>query len=79
MAPQSGSQQGLRFDDLPEDAWDSATLLASKVYYFLGGYDEVLFFALGAGGAFEAKGRVVGSEEYAETVVCKSYSFSLCT
>ena len=79
MAPQSGSQQGLEFDDLPEDARDLATLLASKIYYFLGGYNKALFFALGAGGAFEAKCHVVGSEEYAETVVCKSYSFLLCT
>ena len=67
-------------DDLPKDARDSAALLASKVYYFLGEYDEALSFALGAGGAFEAESRVVGSEEYVETVVCKSYSFSmLCT
>jgi 26S proteasome regulatory subunit N2 len=36
-------------NDLSKDAQDSAALLASKVYYFLGEYDEALSFALGAG------------------------------
>jgi hypothetical protein len=44
--------------------------LASKVYYFLGEYDEALSFALGAGNAFEAESRAYGAEEYVETVVC---------
>lgn len=61
-------------DDLPKDARDSAALLASKVYYFLGEYDEALSFALGAGSAFEAESRALGSEEYVETVVCKFHS-----
>ncbi|KAF9022936.1 26S proteasome regulatory complex non-ATPase subcomplex Rpn2/Psmd1 subunit [Hymenopellis radicata] len=59
-------------DDLPKDARDSAALLASKVYYYLGEYDESLSFALGAGNAFEAEARAVGSEEYVETVVSKA-------
>ncbi|KAH8120111.1 26S proteasome regulatory complex, non-ATPase subcomplex, Rpn2/Psmd1 subunit [Phellopilus nigrolimitatus] len=58
--------------DLPKEARDSAALLASKVYYFLGEYDEALSFALGAGPAFEAESRVFGSEEYIETVVSKA-------
>ncbi|KAJ4002415.1 D-isomer specific 2-hydroxyacid dehydrogenase [Lentinula boryana] len=56
-------------DDMPKDARDSAALLASKVYYFLGEYVESLSFALGAGNAFEAESRVPGSEEYVETVM----------
>ena len=37
----------------------------------MGEYDESLSFALGAGSAFEAEARTVGSEEYVETVVCE--------
>ncbi|KAG7450628.1 uncharacterized protein BT62DRAFT_991500 [Guyanagaster necrorhizus] len=60
-------------DDLPKDARASAALLASKVYYFLGEYDESLSFALGAGNnAFENEARSQGSEEYVETVVSKA-------
>lgn len=57
-------------NELKKDAKSSAALLASKVYYFLGEYDEALSFALGAGHAFEAESRALGSEEYVETVVC---------
>lgn len=57
-------------NELPKDARDHAALLASKVYYYLGGYDEALSFALGAGAAFEAETRVTGSEEYIETIMC---------
>ena len=57
--------------ELPTEARHFAALLASKVYYFLGEYDEALSFALGAGSAFEAETRVGGAEEYVETVVCK--------
>lgn len=59
-------------DELPKQARDAAALLASKVYYFLGEYDEALSFALGAGSAFEAETRTYGSEEFVETVVCES-------
>jgi 26S proteasome regulatory subunit N2 len=59
-------------DDLPKEARDAAALLASKVYYFLGEYDEALSFALGAGSAFEAESRAYGAEEYVETVVSKA-------
>lgn len=58
-------------EDLSLEARDSAALLASKVYYFLGEYEEALSFALGAGNAFEAEARAYGSEEYVETVVCE--------
>ena len=58
-------------DELPKESRDAAALLASKVYYYLGEYDEALSFALGAGLAFEAESRAQGSEEYVETVVCE--------
>lgn len=58
-------------DELPKESRDAAALLASKVYYYLGEYDEALSFALGAGPAFEAESRAQGSEEYVETVVCE--------
>jgi 26S proteasome regulatory subunit N2 len=58
-------------DELSREARDSAALLASKVYYFLGEYEEALSFALGAGSAFEVESRAHGAEEYAETIVCK--------
>ena len=57
-------------DGLSQAAHDAAALLASKVYYYLGEYDEALSFALGAGSAFEAESRVPGNEEYMETVIC---------
>ncbi|KAG7099168.1 hypothetical protein E1B28_001039 [Marasmius oreades] len=59
-------------DELPTEARDSAALLASKVYYYLGENDEALSFALGAGSAFEAEYRGRGSEEYVETVLSKA-------
>jgi len=59
-------------NELSKHARDSAALLASKVYYFLGEYDEALSFALGAGNAFEAESRAYGAEEYVETVVSKA-------
>lgn len=57
-------------EELPKPARDLAALIASKVYYFLGEYDEALSFALGAGNAFQAESRVAGSEEYVETMIC---------
>ncbi|KAJ3779110.1 D-isomer specific 2-hydroxyacid dehydrogenase [Lentinula raphanica] len=68
-------------DDMPKEARDSAALLASKVYYFLGEYVESLSFALGAGNAFEAESRVSGSEEYVETVMSMAIDkyIELCT
>lgn len=60
-------------DDLPKAARDSSALLASKVYYYLGEYDEALSFALGAGRAFEAESRNYGSAEFVETVVCMCF------
>jgi hypothetical protein len=60
-------------DELPKDTRDAAALLASKVYYYLGEYDESLSFALGAGGAFEVEARTYGAEEYVETIVCEPF------
>jgi 26S proteasome regulatory subunit N2 len=59
-------------DDMPNEARDLAALLASKIYYYLGEYDEALSFALGAANAFEAEARAHTAEEYVETVVCTS-------
>lgn len=58
-------------DDLTKSARHNAALLASKVYYFLGEYDEALSFALGAGSAFQAEARAHGTGEYVETVICE--------
>jgi 26S proteasome regulatory subunit N2 len=58
-------------EELSTSARDAAALLASKVYYSLGEYDEALSFALGAGSAFEAETRTPGAEEYVETVLCE--------
>ena len=64
-------------DKFPKQARDLAALLASKVYYYLGEYDEALSFALGAGNAFEAEARENSSSEYVETVICASCA-TLC-
>ncbi|KIY50568.1 26S proteasome subunit RPN2a [Fistulina hepatica ATCC 64428] len=62
---------------LPAEARDLAALLASKVYYFLGEYDDALYFALCAGSAFDIDlksdaNRIPGIDEYAETVISKA-------
>ncbi|KAF9452586.1 26S proteasome regulatory complex, non-ATPase subcomplex, Rpn2/Psmd1 subunit [Macrolepiota fuliginosa MF-IS2] len=59
-------------DELPKNARDQAALLASKVYYYLGEYDDALSFALGAGNTFNEESRTPGSEEYVETIVSKA-------
>ncbi|THG99905.1 hypothetical protein EW026_g2545 [Hermanssonia centrifuga] len=59
-------------EELSKEAHDAAALLASKVYYFLGEYDEALSFALSAGVAFEAESHTPGSEEYRETVISRA-------
>ncbi|KAH9937189.1 26S proteasome regulatory complex non-ATPase subcomplex Rpn2/Psmd1 subunit [Fomitopsis serialis] len=59
-------------DELSPEARDSAALLASKVYYYLGEYDEALSFALAAGSAFEAHAATAGVGEYVETVISKA-------
>lgn len=61
-------------DDLASDARDLAALVVSKVYYYLGEYEEALSFALSAGQAFNAQTRSPNVEEYVETVVCKCSS-----
>jgi len=43
-----------------------AALVASKVYYHLGEYDDSLNFALGAGNRFDVSSRT----EYVETILC---------
>lgn len=48
-----------------------AALVASKVYYHLGEYDESMIFALGAGELFD----ITAKSEYVETIIC-SYVLS---
>ncbi|KAI6153672.1 26S proteasome regulatory complex non-ATPase subcomplex Rpn2 Psmd1 subunit [Pisolithus tinctorius] len=60
------------FEELPKEVRDTAALLASKVYYYLGEYDEALSFALDAGNAFQAETRTYDAKEYVETVVSKA-------
>lgn len=43
-----------------------AALVASKVYYHLGEYDESMIFALGAGELFD----ITAKSEYVETIIC---------
>ncbi|CAE6513659.1 unnamed protein product [Rhizoctonia solani] len=50
-------------------ARENAALVASKVYYYLGQYDDALSFALRAGNAFETESKQERSAEYAETIV----------
>ena len=64
-------------EELSRDARDSAALLASKVYYYLGEYDEALSFALAAGSAFEAAAATPGAGEYVETVICEPHALEL--
>jgi 26S proteasome regulatory subunit N2 len=71
MLPNIYSESLYESDELVKPARDLAALLASKVYYCLGEYDEALSFALGAGPAFESETRVPGSAEYVETIVCE--------
>ena len=44
-----------------------AALVASKVYYHLGEYEEALTFALGAGKLFDTTLKT----EYVDTIICK--------
>ena len=46
-----------------------AALVASKVYYHLGEYDESMMFALGAGDLFD----ITAKSEYVETIICEGY------
>ncbi|QRV75716.1 26S proteasome regulatory complex, subunit Rpn2/Psmd1 [Ceratobasidium sp. AG-Ba] len=55
--------------ELSSQARETAALVASKVYYHLGQYDDALSFALRAGTSFEAERKLPGSEEYVETIV----------
>ncbi|KAI0053354.1 26S proteasome regulatory complex non-ATPase subcomplex Rpn2 Psmd1 subunit [Auriscalpium vulgare] len=59
-------------DELSAEARQSAALLASKVYYYLGEYDEALSFALGAAPAFEQDSLASGEDEYVETIISKA-------
>lgn len=47
-----------------------AALVASKVYYHLGEYDESMMFALGAGDLFD----ITAKSEYVETIICEAIS-----
>ncbi|CAE6441981.1 unnamed protein product [Rhizoctonia solani] len=55
--------------DIQPEARENAALVASKVYYYLGQYDDALSFALRAGNAFETESKQEKSGEYSETIV----------
>ncbi|KAG8843961.1 proteasome regulatory particle base subunit [Tulasnella sp. 330] len=55
-----------------KNAKELAALVLSKVFYYLGQYDEGLSFALRAGKAFQAETSREGAEEYVETIVSKA-------
>lgn len=46
-----------------------AALVASKVYYHLGEYDDALTFALGAGKLFDTTLK----NDYVETIICAHF------
>uniref|UniRef100_A0A1B0DP84 26S proteasome non-ATPase regulatory subunit 1/RPN2 N-terminal domain-containing protein n=1 Tax=Phlebotomus papatasi TaxID=29031 RepID=A0A1B0DP84_PHLPP len=50
---------------------DLAALVASKVYYHLGSFEDALTYALGAGGLFDVNSR----NEYVDTIVAKCIDF----
>ncbi len=54
--------QGFKYKEL-------AALVASKVYYHLGEYEEALEFALGAGTLFDTSLKT----DYVETIICKNF------
>ena len=51
----------------PEDVRELAALVASKVYYHLGSYEDSLNYALGAGKLFD----VTSTDQFVETTVAK--------
>jgi hypothetical protein len=57
--------------ELSSQARETAALVASKVYYYLGQYEDALSFALRAGSSFEAERKLESSGEYVETIVCE--------
>ncbi|CCO34500.1 26S proteasome regulatory subunit rpn2 [Rhizoctonia solani AG-1 IB] len=69
------SEEIAAIEDLSESseiqpaARENAALVASKVYYYLGQYDDALSFALRAGNAFEEELKQDKSAEYTETIV----------
>ena len=63
---------------LPKDARELAALVLSKVFYYLGQYDESLSFALRAGRAFQTASSQPGAEEYMETIVCEFVGVMCC-
>ncbi|VDP22534.1 unnamed protein product [Soboliphyme baturini] len=66
-----------RIETLYEDpnfpARKLAALLASKVYFHLGSYEDALMFALGAEELFD----VHGHSEYVETIICMCLLYSM--
>jgi len=48
-----------------------SALLASKLYYYLGSYEDSLNYALCAGTAFNVK----ESSEYVVTTICKKHKY----
>ncbi len=64
LAPTSREELSERKDFVESEL---ACLVASKVFYHLGSFEDSLNFALGAGPQFN----VNGTSEYNETIICK--------
>ena len=64
------------YEDESFEERELSALVASKVYYHLGAYDEALHYALGAASLLD----VNQSSEYVDTVVgeCVTFSFIIC-
>ncbi|KAG9043742.1 proteasome regulatory particle base subunit [Tulasnella sp. UAMH 9824] len=70
--PQVQQEELYETPTLPADAKELSALVLSKVFYYLGQYDEALSYALRAGKAFQTEATQQGAEEYVETIVSKA-------
>jgi hypothetical protein len=79
--PPSCSETLSESSSLPPSSRSLAALVASKVYYHLGAYDEALQLALAAGDRFELErtqvldGKGKAGEGYIEVIIGQSYLF----
>jgi len=64
-----GCDREVLYEDDQFSERNLAALVASKVYYHLGEYDESMIFALGAGDLFD----ITAKSEYVETIICESH------
>lgn len=69
ITDERGCDREVLYEDDQFSERNLAALVASKVYYHLGEYDESMMFALGAGDLFD----ITAKSEYVETMICKGY------